>query len=98
MGVQSLIKDITGKIHTVELNKLRETLEKMEVVAFLKGRVPLDETCEIRQGRSEWFRLTKDFRDRLTNARGDIQKMLEMERVQKEAVLLEKPKGNRKNT
>jgi hypothetical protein len=99
MGVTSEIKDKTGKVHTVELNKLRETLEKMVLVHFVKGRLPLDEECEIRQGDSEWFRLTKDFREKLTNARGDIQSMLKQERDQKaeaEAILKKRQKAQAK--
>lgn len=92
MSMKSEIKDITGKIHTVESNKLRETLEKMVVTHFVKGRFPLDHTCEIHQG-SEWFPLTSDFRAKLLNAGCVIQNIFQQEyeqRAASEAVMLKK--------
>jgi len=68
------IRDASGNVYKLESWKVVETIENMVVVSFLKGRVSLDETCDIRQRGSEWYPLTESFCEAIIKARGDVDK------------------------
>jgi chromosome segregation ATPase len=68
------IRDWVGNIYKVDSWKVEHTLKNMVFSTFARGKFPLDETWEIRQGDSEWCKLTESFRKEMINSLGDALK------------------------
>ena len=68
------IRDWIGNIYKVDSWKVEHTLKNMVFSTFARGEFPLDETWEIRQGDSEWCKLTERFRLEMINSLGGARK------------------------
>lgn len=93
--VGAIIKDKTGKVHGLGAGLALYAITEMSLTEVIDGyakTVELDESCEIKEGDSEWYSLTSEFCENFKIAGGDIQvmKMNEEAQLRKEAKIARK--------